>query len=127
MTSIRREAKRTKGAKYPSECVDHVPLFRWLKGLGWRNETGLRIGRFGCTGKGLYSRKPLAEADCLIALPFEALIGLNVLERDEHFRGMFDESAVLERAQSLEKLPFQALLAVYLCVTESAHFDTFTT
>uniref|UniRef100_A0A182VNH8 Iron-sulfur clusters transporter ABCB7, mitochondrial n=1 Tax=Anopheles merus TaxID=30066 RepID=A0A182VNH8_ANOME len=124
MTSIRREA-RTKGAKYPSECVEHVPLFRWLKGLGWRNETGLRIGRFECTGKGLYSRKPLAEADCLIALPFEALVGLNVLERDEHFRSMFEESAVQERAQSLEKLPFQALLAFYLCVTKSAHFDAY--
>uniref|UniRef100_A0A182K1A0 Uncharacterized protein n=1 Tax=Anopheles christyi TaxID=43041 RepID=A0A182K1A0_9DIPT len=39
--------------------------------------------------------------------------------------GMFDESAVQERVQSLEKLPFQSLLAFYLCVTKSAHFDAY--
>uniref|UniRef100_A0A182YR34 Iron-sulfur clusters transporter ABCB7, mitochondrial n=1 Tax=Anopheles stephensi TaxID=30069 RepID=A0A182YR34_ANOST len=125
MTSIRSAAQR-KGAKYPKECVEHIALFRWLKQLGWRNDTALRIASFESTGKGLFSRQPLAEGDCLISLPYEALVGLNVLERDDDFRNMFDETALQESAQSSEKIPFQSLLAFYLCVAaKSSRLDAY--
>ncbi|KFB48637.1 AGAP006364-PD-like protein [Anopheles sinensis] len=112
-----RPGAKKKPKKYPRECTDHVDLFRWLKGLGWANETALRIARYEHSGKGLFSRKPIDAGDCLISLPFEAMIGLNALERDAEFRAMFDELA-LEEHLSEEKLPFQALLAFYLCAQE---------
>uniref|UniRef100_A0A182NJA4 Iron-sulfur clusters transporter ABCB7, mitochondrial n=1 Tax=Anopheles dirus TaxID=7168 RepID=A0A182NJA4_9DIPT len=121
-TSIRRQ--RRKPAKYPRECTEHIPLFQWLKSYGWRNETALRIASFDSTGKGLYSRTLLNAGECLIELPFEAMIGLNVLERDADFRAMFDEDAMQEKL-STEKLSFQALLAFYLCVTKTAHLDAY--
>uniref|UniRef100_A0A1I8JUQ7 SET domain-containing protein n=1 Tax=Anopheles funestus TaxID=62324 RepID=A0A1I8JUQ7_ANOFN len=123
MTSIRSAGR--KGAKHPKECVDHIALFRWLKRLGWRNETALRIASFENTGKGLYSRKALENGDCLIELPYDAMIGLNVLEQDDDFRNMFDETALQESALSLEKLPFQSLLAFYLCVTKCSRWDAY--
>uniref|UniRef100_A0A182IXX0 Iron-sulfur clusters transporter ABCB7, mitochondrial n=1 Tax=Anopheles atroparvus TaxID=41427 RepID=A0A182IXX0_ANOAO len=112
-----RPRGRKGRTKYPRECTDHVDLFRWLKGLGWENETALRIAMFEHTGKGLYSRNAIKAGDCLIALPFEALIGLNAIERDAEFRAMFDELALQEHLAQ-EKIPFQSLLAFYLCALE---------
>ncbi|XP_052859937.1 SET domain-containing protein 4 [Anopheles cruzii] len=111
------KTNRKNGSRHPRECLEHVPLFRWLKELGWRNETALRIATFERTGKGLYSRRSIAGGDCIIALPFEALIGWNTIEKDEEFRAMFNGETIGQREAS-EKIPFQTLLAFYLCAQE---------
>ncbi|XP_050097603.1 SET domain-containing protein 4 [Anopheles aquasalis] len=108
-----------KCAKTPRECLDHVDLCRWLKGLGWPNETRLRIAAFPETGKGLFSRKTIAAGERLISLPFEALLGGTTIEQDESFRAMFDPESLEEQDRPTEeKVSFQALLAFYLCAQE---------
>ncbi|XP_049541136.1 SET domain-containing protein 4 [Anopheles darlingi] len=111
--------KNKRRARAPRECLDHVDLLRWLKGLGWANETRLRIADFPETGKGLFSRKSIAAGDHLISLPFEALLGGTTIEQDESFRVMFDPELLEERDRATEeKVSFQTLLAFYLCVQE---------
>lgn len=70
---------------------DHIKLFKYMHENRWHNETGLNIGEFSLTGRGVYTTRALKENDILIEIPLDVLITIETIENDVVFRMLLFE------------------------------------
>lgn len=104
------------GNAFPKTVIENVNLIKFLVSNEWQNKTRLNVKDFGEMGRGVYSKRDIMENDLLIELPYNLLISYSTMENDEEFIGLFNEEALKELKQ---KVPFQTLLAFYLCYQKS--------
>lgn len=109
-TRQRRRIKDSFRCTNLSSSEDSIALCKFMKQHGWSNEIGLMPGIFAETGRGIYSKKTIKSGELIIELPFEALITLATLEKDNRFQLIFAGSLLSLK----NKLSIQTLLAVYL-------------
>ncbi|XP_067643917.1 SET domain-containing protein 4 [Eurosta solidaginis] len=107
---LRQRKKRV--AHLLHDTVDILmPLLQRMHWLGWHNPKQLTARSFPTTGRGLCSKThTYQDGDTLISLPLKCLVTISTLEEAAHFKAQFDAS----KFQKDSKVPFQALLALYL-------------
>ncbi|XP_053953607.1 SET domain-containing protein 4 [Anastrepha ludens] len=111
---------RTKRARQRKKCLSNTfnakedkvaPLIHQLSWLGWRNSNQLTARNFPTTGRGICSKtSTFSVGDALITLPLKCLVTISTLEEATHFKAQFDAS----KFHKDQKVPFQALLALYI-------------
>lgn len=90
---------------------------RELQSKQWMNENRLQPAEFKATGRGVFSKCPINTDEPLIELPFDALISLATLEKDDNFKALFQPAFETLKG----KISTQCLLAVYILFRKHQH------
>ncbi|XP_020714474.1 SET domain-containing protein 4 [Ceratitis capitata] len=121
----RLRKKRTINANITKEDTFSA-LQQQLGMLGWRNAYALTARNFPSTGRGICSKtQNFCAGDRLISLPLKCLVTICTLEESSHFKSQFDT----KKFHKDLKIPFQALLALYVLheqhLEEASHINAY--